>query len=119
MITITKEQAIEYQKENTQFWYYQLDFSIKTYRCAKIIKPVKVTIQYEDNNSAIKLVDSKGSIIIKYYFCGYNEKSIYYLFSTREDCIEDYNKVIYNMKDRLQSYYEEKLKYLDSKLIKL
>lgn len=116
---MTEEQLKKCRDENISLWYFTIEFSRKSYRCTKIDRPVEVLVDHwdENNDYSLRLVRK----INKHYT--YRGLNIHYflqhLYETREECVEAYNSEILNQKDKLQHDYEERLKYLDSKLEKL
>ena len=127
MITqLTAEEIMNLPKDKT-FWYSCISFREKTFRCSSILKPVKIILRIEtSNNDCYKTIlylrrVSDNSVIGS--FQGYKErkdsecKFFVRIFDTEEECKEYYNAQIHNTVDRLQHFYEEKLKYIKSKLI--
>lgn len=115
---MTLEQLEKHRKEGTSFWYGRIEFSKKTYRCTKRIKPVEVSIKERGlkDDYYIQLVDKNMTYI---YYSALISQLCPDSYETREECIEAYNSEVLNQKDKLQHDTEERMKYLDSKLEKL
>lgn len=93
-------------------------YSYKTYRSGIELSRrggsqwFRVEIRNRKNNN---LLDTRG---------GYRTSDLeqvfgmYSLFETKKECKDSYNSRIYDQIDKLQSYYESKLDYLNKKLQK-
>lgn len=105
-------------KNNTPLWYYNLEFSYSTFKCIKLTEPIKIFIKHYTLNGAIELSDEKYFFRRIYYYSNTKDEIIIgNLFRTEEECIEAYRSEINNQIDKLQEFYETKLKYLKSKLV--
>lgn len=121
MITqLTAKEIMNLPKDKT-FWYSRISFREKTFRCTSIIKPAEIILKIDIDNLLYLRKVSDNSVIRS--FQGYKErkdsecKFFVRIFDTEEECKEYYNAQIHNTVDRLQHFYEEKLKYIKSKLI--
>lgn len=108
------------------FWYGYISFREKTFRCNAILKPLEVRLEIETSGpyykTQVKLISVKDGKFIDSFSSSKEstdpECRFYMrLFDTEEECKEYYNTSIHNTVDRLQHFYEEKLKYIKSKLI--
>lgn len=115
---ITKELLLEYKENSKSLWYFMLEFSSKSHRCTRLVKPIEVLVTNWDKNNdySLTLKNKNKNLVFKNYHVKY---FLPYLFETREECVEAYNAVIQNQKDKLQHDYEEKLRYLNAKIEKL
>ena len=118
---------IPYEKfvDGAVFWYCYAEFSSKTFRFTKKIKPVKVVysrdptfpLVSESSNSYGYIKDDDNTVGIciydKYLYQYYGR----YLFDTESEAKEGYNALLLNELDRLQSYYETKKSYLEKNLL--
>lgn len=121
MITqLTAKEIMNLPKDKT-FWYSCISFREKTFRCSSIIKPAEIILKIDIDNLLYLRKVSDNSVIGSFH--GYKErkdsecKFFVKLFDTEKECKEYYNAQIHNTVDRLQHFYEEKLKYIKSKLI--
>jgi hypothetical protein len=127
MITQLTAEEIMNLPKNKIFWYGYIGFREKTFKCSSILKPVKIILRIETSNNdyyKTKLYFrrvSDGDLIECLRDCREitNPECKFYvrIFDTEEECKEYYNAQIHNTVDRLQHFYEEKLKYIKSKLI--
>ena len=106
------------------YWYTRLSFSYQSFRVTGSIRPVEVRLSVEaDGESCVKLSLRKvdGIYIQSFYLTTYNiadfDLENYGIFETENEAIEHWNKLILNQMDKLQNYYETKLKYLTNKKI--
>ena len=115
---ITEELLSEYRDDSESLWYVMLEFSSKSHRCTRLVKPIEVLVTNWDKNNdySLTLKNKNKNLVFKNYHVKY---FLPYLFETREECVEAYNAVIQNQKDKLQHDYEEKLRYLNAKIEKL
>lgn len=121
MITqLTAKEIMNLPKDKT-FWYSCISFREKTFRCSSIIKPAEIILKIDiDNLLYLRRVSDDALIeCLQNYREITNPECKFYvrIFDTEEECKEYYNAQIHNTVDRLQHFYEEKLKYIKSKLI--
>lgn len=108
------------------FWYGYISFREKTFRCNSILKPIEVRIELNTYDSYYKTIVSIVSVKDGKHIDSFSSvrkstdpecKFYIMFFDTEEECKEYYNASVHNTIDRLQHFYEEKLKYIKSKLI--
>lgn len=110
---------LQHFKENSKsLWYFMLEFSSKSYKCTRLVKPIEVLVTNWDEKSDYSLIlkSKNKNLVFKNYHIRF---FLPYLFETREECVEAYNAVVQDQKDKLQHDYEERLRYLNSKIEKL
>lgn len=111
--------------EEKTFWYYRIDFT-STFRCSILTKPTEVVLSLVEEGSQwfrVEIRNRKNNNLLDTRR-GYRTSDLeqvfgmYSLFETEKECKDSYNSGIYDQIDKLQSYYESKLDYLNKKLQK-
>lgn len=111
--------------EEKTFWYYRIDFT-STFRCSILTKPTEVVLSLVEEGSQwfrVEIRNRKNNNLLDTRR-GYRTSDLeqvfgmYSLFKTKKECKDSYNSRIYDQIDKLQSYYESKLDYLNKKLQK-
>lgn len=111
--------------EEKTFWYYRIDFT-STFRCSILTKPTEVVLSLVEEGSQwfrVEIRNRKNNNLLDTRR-GYRTSDLeqvfgmYSLFETEKECKDSYNSRIYDQIDKLHSYYESKLDYLNKKLQK-
>ena len=114
-----------YKNTKEILWYSEIQFSSSSFRCTKLTKPIKVSLQvdeYTDGSFRVKVINDRSGVLYYSYISSKNSTTLNYeiniprLFSTEEECKEDFNRSVLDQIDRLQYFYEKNLKNLKSKL---
>lgn len=53
---ITKELLLEYKENSKSLWYFMLEFSSKSYKCTRLVKPIEVLVTNWDEKSDYSLI---------------------------------------------------------------
>ena len=114
-----------YKSVKEILWYSEIQFSSSSFRCTKLTKPIKVSLQvdeYTNGSFRVKVINDRGGVLYYSFISSKNSTTLNYeiniprLFSTEEECKEDFNRSVLDQIDRLQYFYEKNLKNLKSKL---
>ena len=104
------------------YWYCNILFSQTGTKLIKSIKPVEVIPVLTIGRSGfyINYYDIKKNKVVNLDFLRLTiGAEIYYLFETKEEAIEEWNRQVEITKDKVQFMYEKTIKYIESKKIKL
>lgn len=56
---ITEELLSEYRDNSKSLWYFMLEFSSKSHRCTRLVKPIEVLVTNWDKNNDYSLTLKK------------------------------------------------------------
>lgn len=119
-------------EDGKKFWYFELEFSNKTYRLTKKRSPIEVIFRAEVMDfvkapSGSRLgqlyeVDLKTgreySVRSVYKSYGASNDELCYIYPDEESSVSDWNMMVQDQLDNLQNFYETKMKYLGKIKIK-
>jgi hypothetical protein len=109
----------------TSLWFWKVVFSSK-FRCRELTKPTEVFID-EVKSNYVELKSTKDPergffIRVFYSYDSYPKEgsivTVHGLCESKEECMDEYNASFMDQIDKVQSYSEEKIKYLKSKILK-
>ena len=123
---------LEDLEDGKKFWYFELEFSNKTYRLTKKRSPIEVIFRAEvmdfvkaPSGSCLGRlceVDLKTgreySVRSVYKSYGASNDELCYIYPDEESSISDWNMMVQDQLDKLQNFYETKMKYLGKIKIK-
>lgn len=112
--------------ENKEYWYTYIEFS-KSSRVRRRKKPIKVRLKYVIDTYYEKIIEiynsEKGTVVdkiiktINIKDINLTSISIYPLYYSKEEAINEWNRKIQIEKDKVLSEYERKIKYLNEKIL--
>lgn len=112
-------------RDGVEYWNCELMYSSNSFRVILHIKPRKCIFYriHDEKDTRVGIFRDEGGSIISAVHKDkdgniYEEKQIYNIYQTEEECVEAYNAVTLKQLDKLQNYYETKKDYLNKKLIK-
>ena len=123
---------LEDLEDGKKFWYFELEFSNKTYRLTKKRSPIEVIFRAEVMDfikapqgsclGRLCEVDLKTgreySVRSVYKSYGASNDELCYIYPDEESSISDWNMMVHDQLDKLQNFYETKIKYLEKIKIK-